>query len=186
MGRRIAVGGSAILFVVAALCGGCGSDGNYQVTWNFFASPDAQGEPVEAFAACGAHGVDAIQVSAVSADGDKHQDTGLCTQGQLAAGLGLGDWQFTFSQVDGKGDVIPLPDGMSDPVASAKVEKNTTAELPRITFVPRPACNDEIDNDLDGRVDLDDPTAGAARTMIPKRLPPPPPDDCASPLTALD
>jgi len=70
MWRRIAVGGSAGLFAVLALCAGCGSDGNYQVTWNFFASPDAQGDPVEAFAACGAHGVDAIQVVAVNADGD--------------------------------------------------------------------------------------------------------------------
>jgi len=157
MWRRIAVGGSASLFAVLALCAGCGSDGNYQVTWNFFASPDAQGDPVEAFAACGAHGVDAIQVVAVNADGDRHQDTGLCTQGQLAAGLGLGQWQFTFFQVDGKGNVIPPPPDMSDPQASAEIEENKTAELDVITFVPRPACADGIDNDLDGRVDLDDP-----------------------------
>ena len=167
MWRRIVVGGSASLFAslfaVLALCAGCGSDGNYQVTWQFFASAEAigAGDPTQyAFAACGAHGVDSIQVSAVSSDGAHSQATGLCTQGQLAAGLGLGQWQFTFFQVDGKGDVIPPPDGVPDPQASAEVEKNKTADLGMITFAPRPACADEIDNDLDGRVDLDDPGCG--------------------------
>lgn len=169
MGRRIAVGGSAILSVVAALGAGCGSDGNYQVTWRFFASPTATAaeDPVkDAFAVCGAHGVDAIQVSAVSSGGDKHQATGLCTQGQLAAGIGLGQWQFTFHQVDAKGDVIviPFPEGMSDPQRSAEVESNKTSELEVVTFVPQAACTDGIDNDLDGRVDLDDPDCGGDPT----------------------
>jgi hypothetical protein len=160
MWRRIAVGGSGLLSLVAALCGGCGSDGNYQVTWNFFASPGAIAAndlTEDASSACGAHGVDAIRVSAVNPDGDRHETTGLCTQGQLAAGIGLGEWQFTFYQLDGKGDVIPPPEGVSDPQSSAKVESKATADLAPVTFVPRPACADEVDNDHDGRVDLDDP-----------------------------
>jgi hypothetical protein len=157
MWRRIAVGGSGLLSLVAALCGGCGSDGNYQATWNFFAPAGAIAPTEDASSACGAHGVDAIRVSAVNPDGERHEATGLCTQGWLAAGIGLGEWQFTFDQLDGKGDVIPLPEGVSGPERSAKVESNKTAELDLVTFAPRPACADEVDNDHDGRVDLDDP-----------------------------
>jgi hypothetical protein len=161
MWRRIAVGGSAILF--AALCVGCGSDGTYMASWKFFTTPDAtaEGDPTqEATVACGAHGVDAIQVSAVSSGGDHHQTTALCTRGVMSDGLGTGQWQFTFRQLDARGDVIPLPEGMSDPQRSGEIKSSEPTDLGTVVFARRPACADGVDNDRDGRIDLNDPDCG--------------------------
>jgi hypothetical protein len=161
MGRRIAVAESAIL--LGALCAGCGSDGTYMASWAFFAKPGAtaQDDPKQpATAACGAHGVDAILVSAVNAGGDRHETTALCTRGVMSDGLGTGQWQFTFRQLDARGDVIPLPEGMADPQRSGEIKSGEPTDLGEVIFAPRPACADGVDNDRDGRVDLSDPDCG--------------------------
>jgi hypothetical protein len=162
---RFAVCRSAGFALVLGLLAGCGSDGSYTVSWQFFTTADAtaDGDPMEpAAAACGKHGVDAILVSAVSADGGRHQTTALCAAGQLADGIGAGQWQFTFSQLDVRGAVIPLPEGAADPERSATVaEGGEPAKLePDVVFIPQPACGDGVDNDRDGRIDLDDPDCG--------------------------
>jgi len=154
---------AGVAFIVALLVG-CGSDGSYTVGWRFFVTPDATAadDPTEpASAACGRHGVDAILVTAVSADGGRHQTTALCTDGEMTDGLGTGQWQFTLSQLDIHGQTVPLPDGAVDPERSATVEEEKTALLePEVVFIPRPACTDGIDNDRDGLVDLDDADCG--------------------------
>lgn len=165
MGRRFAVGRFAgVALAAASLTAACGSDGGYTVSWQFFASADAtvEGDPTEAAsAACGAHGIDAILVTAVNADGEGHQTTGLCTAGTLIDGLATGPWQFTLQQLDVRGVPIPPPEGTPDPERSATIVGGETAMLePVVTFAPRRACADRIDNDRDGRVDLDDLDCG--------------------------
>jgi hypothetical protein len=162
---RRALGRSAGFAFVVALLAGCGSDGRYAASWRFFATPDAtaEGDPTEsAAAACGAHGVDAILVSGVSAGGDRHQTTALCAAGQLTDGVGPGDWQFTFTQLDVHGNPISLPGGAADPELTGSVQEEKTADLGAVTLIPRPACRDGIDNDRDGRVDLDDSDCGGS------------------------
>src|SRR5262245_50900265 len=122
MGRGFAVCRSAGFALVVALLVGCSSDGSYTAAWRFFVSPDAIGDADDtepATAACGKHGVDAILVNAVSAGGERHQTTALCTAGGLANGIGAAEWQFTFVQLDVRGQVIPPPDGVEDPVRTA-------------------------------------------------------------------
>lgn len=158
-----------LLVASALLAAGCGSDGAYTVSWNFFASfmATAEGDPTQdAAAACGAHGVDAILVTGVSSGGDRHQTTGVCAQGTLTHGIGKGQWQLTLSQLDVRGDSVPLPYGVSDPQVSVEVAEGKTAVASPdiVTLVPRPACADGVDNDHDGRVDLDDPDCGGDPT----------------------
>jgi hypothetical protein len=165
MGRSFAVVRFAgLALAVALLTAACGTDGGYTVSWQFFASADATAEgdlTVEPSAACGPHGIDAILVTAVNADGAGHQTTGLCTAGTLIDGLATGQWQFRFQQIDFRGELIPPPDGLSDPERSATIAEGAPAMLdPIVTFAPRRACADGMDNDRDGRVDLDDPDCG--------------------------
>jgi hypothetical protein len=52
---------------------------------------------------------------------------------------------------DAQGQAIP------DPTATATVVKDTTPEMALpVELAPRPECSDGIDNDNDGRIDMDD------------------------------
>jgi hypothetical protein len=157
------------LFLAGGLAaGGCTDEGSYELKW-VFAGDD---EPVSA--GCGAHGVDSIRVTGTSTEGDGESVTALCTDGQLAHTVAVGTWTFAVHQLDVRGTPIvvyqldadgqpvldannnPVP--VPDPTATAAIAEDATVPVDPapVVLTPRPECSDGIDNDRDGRVDLDD------------------------------
>jgi hypothetical protein len=133
---------------------GCADHGSYSVTWTFVGG-------VAARSGCGLHGVDTIHVTGANTAGDGEDVVALCAQDQFSNSVPVGDWTFTFHQLDVRGRPIVPVDGQGqvvpDPTATATVLKDKPLESPLpVEFTPRPECSDGIDNDGDGRVDLDD------------------------------
>jgi hypothetical protein len=160
----------AVVFAWGALtAAGCAKTGGYSVSWSFAAEGDAH-------AACGAHGVDGIRVTGASTEGDGDDVTALCADGQLTRGVPVGTWTFMFHQLDVRGREIVVtqldaygkpvldannqPTTVPNPTAAADIGQDATVQLEAVMFVARPACSDGVDNDPDGRVDLDDPECG--------------------------
>jgi hypothetical protein len=135
---------------------GCTDHGTYTVSWQFLG-----GEPART--GCGLHGVDGIRVTGSSTEGDHEDVVALCTDGGLAHSVPVGSWTFMVNQLDVRGRMIEVSDGggapLPAPTAVAVIAEDATVSLdPEIVDLnPRPACGDGIDNDRDGRVDLDDP-----------------------------
>ena len=147
---------------------GCADHGSYHVEWQF-----AGGEP--AASGCGAHGVDSIRVTGKNTGGDTDTFVALCTAHELTQTVPVGSWTFQVHQIDVRGGPItppmldangqvvvddvgnPIP--TPDPTATGDISKDVTVPLdPKtVELAVRPACSDGVDNDGDGRVDLDDP-----------------------------
>ena len=146
-------------FPILSLAGGlsaagCTDHGSYKVSWTFVG-----GEAPES--GCGQHGVDTIHVTGASTAGDGEDVVTLCAQHEFSHEVPVGDWTFTFHQQDVRGRPIMPTDAQGqpipDPTATATVVKDTTLDPPlTVELVPRPECSDGIDNDGDGRIDLDD------------------------------
>jgi hypothetical protein len=134
---------------------GCADHGSYQVAWNF-------GDDDPAGSGCGHHGVDAIRVTGASSQGDSDDIVTLCAPGALTHEVPVGDWTLTLHQLDVRGrPIVPNDDQgqpVPDPTATVGVLKDRpiSTDPPTVTLKPRPECSDGIDNDCDGRVDLDD------------------------------
>jgi hypothetical protein len=161
----------AVVFAVAALTAlGCQKTGNYTLTWFFETAGDAP-------AACGAHGVDGIRVTGASTGGDGEDITAVCAAGGITHGVPIGTWTFMVHQLDVRGReiVVYQLDAYGKPVVDqynqmVPVPNQTTAptdigEDASVTFdsvmlAARPECSDGVDNEPDGRVDLDDPDCG--------------------------
>ena len=134
---------------------GCTDYGSYQVSWQFVG-------PEGANIGCGKHGVDSIRVVGTSKEGDRADAAAACTDGGLTHSVPVGTWTFSIHQIDIRGQLIdPLNENLEPvaPTAAAVIGDGNTVKLdPEIVeLTPRPACSDGIDNDIDGRVDLDDP-----------------------------
>ena len=145
-----------VLSLVGGLsAAGCADHGSYTVSWTFVGDPP---EPAES--GCGLHGVDTIHVTGASTRGDGEDVVTLCAPGRFTHEIPVGDWAFTFHQLDVRGRPIMPTDAqgaVADPTASATVVKDQTLDPPlTIVLTPRPECSDGIDNDKDGRIDLDD------------------------------
>src|SRR4051812_30006283 len=144
-----------ILFLGGGLlAAGCTDHGSYTVSWTFVGG-EAAGS------GCGLHGVDTIHVTGASTAGDGEDVITLCAPGQFSHEVPVGDWTFTFHQQDVRGRAITPTDAQGeaipDPTATATVVKDKPLETPlAVELAPRPECSDGIDNDGDGRVDLDD------------------------------
>jgi len=134
---------------------GCTDHGSYHVGWNF-------GADAPAGIGCGHHGVDSIRVTGTSTQGDSDDIITLCAPGDLTHEVPVGDWTLTLHQLDVRGrPIVPNDDQgqpVPDPTATVTVlkDKPTDTDPSAVTLAPRPACSDGIDNDCDGRVDLDD------------------------------
>ena len=148
---------------------GCTDYGSYRMSWIF--APD---EP--ASTGCGQHGVDSIRMIGMSTEGDGAEVTTLCTTKQpglpddaaFSHSVPVGTWTFTVQQLDVRGRPISPTDAqgypLPDPTATATVAADTDTPLypDPIVLTPRPECGDGVDNDVDGRVDLDDPECGGS------------------------
>jgi|SRR6478735_6046249 len=140
---------------------GCTDHGNYTVKWEFSTGDGAA-------AGCGAHGVSTIRVTGSSTKGDGDEVAALCAgiarmpDGKFTHEVPVGDWTFAFHQLDVRGRPIVVLDDQGqpipDPTATGTVVAGQSTELAPspIVFTPRPECDDGIDNDGDGRIDLDD------------------------------
>jgi hypothetical protein len=134
---------------------GCTSYGSYQVGWQFVGGEEAN-------TGCGQHGVASIRVIGSSTEGEREDVVGVCADGGLTHSVPVGSWTFSVHQFDVRGRRIDMLDADGNPVAptaAAVIAEDVTVEVdPKpVELTPRPKCSDGVDNDVDGRVDLDDP-----------------------------
>lgn len=153
MPRSLALGLCATAGLALAMAG-CKQDGSYRVSWSFM-PVTSTGEPEDAASGCGQHGVDGILVTAVDTGADSDQVLAICTLGQVTRGVPVGTWAFQFQVVDARGAVMAAVAPMQ--VLDQTVVDGQTTDVPPVALSYPTACNDGIDNDGDGRVDLDDP-----------------------------
>jgi hypothetical protein len=145
------------LAVGALGAGGCTPEGTVELAWQFPALPGGDGEPETAAAGCGNHGIDSLLIAGRNDGGDGANIVASCTAGWVRRSVPAGSWSFSFHTLDIQGRLIRAfddPDAVSDALA---VAEDGTAAFPTVTLPPRPACGDTVDNDRDGRIDLDDP-----------------------------
>jgi len=170
----------ACLLAVAAAA--CSHEGTYDLSWTFLAAPSASqsgdagaddggatdagggpdGQPEDAASGCGRHGVFSIRVTGSSVEGNGEDVMATCTSGHFSHKVASGTWDFTVHALDARGDLK-----QSDQTAAGPTMLNPTlsgvmiidgSTVPVVvTFVPQPECSDGVDNDRDGRVDLNDP-----------------------------
>lgn len=129
------------------LAAGCGAEGSYRLTWAFeqVQEPPASG--------CGAHGVDAIRITGSNTEGDGEGVVALCSRGEIVRELPVGRWTLTVTQLDVRGadiDLQTLPE-------FAIEEDRVKDDLDVVILETRAQCDDDVDNDSDGRVDIADP-----------------------------
>ena len=161
MGRSL-----ALLFcgLAALILEGCHQDGSLQVSWVFM---DVTG-PQSAADGCGQHGVDSVLITSGDTGTDVDQVQALCAPGVVTRAVPAGTWTVTVQALDPQGNLIHSPGDLSDAVnPPAIIMSQQTSDLvvaddsPPVpvsfTFPTLPACMDGVDNDGDGRVDLDDP-----------------------------
>jgi hypothetical protein len=152
------LGLATALGVVVALAGlgGCNDDGAYQVSWGFGVAAVAEA----AAAGCGAHGVDAIGISASDGHGNSDSTEIVCTAGQITRSVKAGTWQVTAVALDVRGaQISSIPNATGTAVVE---DGKTTVTTPQtLVLTPPSECSDGVDNDGDGRIDADDPDCAA-------------------------
>lgn len=134
---------------------GCTESGEYQIRWQFAALPGGSGEPLDAAAVCGAAGVDAIRVTGTGT-GDI-SSTGVCAAREMIRTAPVGTYQFQVHTVDVRGRLIRAADDPDATTEMREITEGGRTEFDVLLTAPRPVCSDTVDNDRDGRVDLDDP-----------------------------
>jgi hypothetical protein len=160
-----------LLSGLAALAlSGCHQNGSLQVSWVF---DDGASAPQNAADGCGQHGVDSILISSFDTGSDSDQVQALCAPGMVTRPVPAGTWTVVVQALDPQGVLIqaqtdagvaPQTDaGMAPGFRLSQTQAGlvVTDDGPPVpfvvTFAPLPACMDGVDNDGDGRVDLDDP-----------------------------
>ncbi len=143
-----------------AASAGCNNDGAYRVTWSFLAdAAPATTATQSAAVGCGQHGVDAIELGAADGAGDGDGVVVLCTVGEATRSVTAGTWTVQILALDVQGHLLqPTVDstGLNQILPAVVVSDGATSPL-GVTMKPLPACRDGIDNNANGRVDLDDP-----------------------------
>jgi hypothetical protein len=147
------------LFLLAALAtAACRSEGEYELSWRF---ADVTGLPVKFSAAeCGAHGVEAFDVIEQPEGGSLTKFAAPCGRGGVTRSVSAGRFRLFLNALNLDGHVQQRPDSKKAVTAESapfEVDGNGPPVTVMITIAPLPACGDGVDNDRDGRVDLDDP-----------------------------
>jgi hypothetical protein len=171
---------SALLRACALLAffvvSGCHHDGSIQVSWMF---DNGSGGQQSAADGCGQHGGDSVLISSFDTGSDSDQVQALCAPGVVTRSVPAGTWTVTVQALNPQGTLIqgvapidagvnPQTDGGINPpgflLSQTGFDLVVTDDGPpalfAVTFNPLPACMDGVDNDGDGRVDLDDPDCG--------------------------
>jgi hypothetical protein len=152
-----------LLCGLAALAlSGCHQDGSLQVSWAFGDGTAADG--------CGQHGVDSVLVNSGDTGSDSDQVQALCAPGVITRAVPAGTWTVTVLALDAQGNLIQAPAGVDPTTKTPQAAIIMSMQTPGLvvaddspsvavpfTFPTLPACMDGVDNDGDGRVDLDDP-----------------------------
>jgi len=132
--------------------GGCNNNGSYRINWQF-ADSFQPGD-------CGRVGVAGIGITATKSDSSQSAISVPCGLGFYDGSLEAGSWTLALVALDATGqDKEPPGSGLLRGQAAGPVEIRTgehAAPIPPVTLMPLPQCRDGVDNDLDGRVDLDD------------------------------
>jgi hypothetical protein len=153
-GARARTHGLALcLLVASAVLGGCNNNGSYEVRWQF----------ADSFVAgdCGRVGVQGIAITATKSGGSQAAVSVPCALGFYDGSLEEGTWTLALVALDASGQVKEQRPGSTllSSQAAGPVEIRAgehAAAIPPVTLMPLPQCRDGVDNDLDGRVDLDD------------------------------
>jgi hypothetical protein len=136
---------------------GCGNNGKFRVGWTFhegLALVPGSGD-------CAKHGVSTISI--VGSSGGSASPTygvaAACAAGSFAGELPAGTWALHLGAIDGEGRrKEPAGSGFLEGDVTLEVADGQTVEPAAPIFLkPQPTCRDGVDNDGDGRVDLDDP-----------------------------
>jgi hypothetical protein len=145
-----------------ALSVGCSNSGSYRVSWAF----NADGMFV--VGSCGASGVSAISIAGTTPDGSTDDAIAPCAPGSFTRSLAPGTWTLNLIALDATGHVKePAETGLLRGVATVSVvEDQLTVVDPVVVLTSLPQCRDGVDNDRDGRVDLDDPDCAGEREKM--------------------
>jgi hypothetical protein len=139
----------ALSLLAALVTGGCSKDGTLQVSWDFLGGQaPASG--------CGQHGVDSILIQGADTTGDGVRAVTICTPGYRAVSVAEGTWTVTVTMLDFQGATITADPSLPSPSGTSTVTLDAPGAV-SFHLQPAPACSDGVDNDRDGRVDLDDP-----------------------------
>ncbi len=158
MKRSLALG----LATAALALAGCGQNGGYRLSWNFYATPDTTGPTESAAAGCGQHGVDSIAVFATDTTGDAQEVRAFCTPGWVTSSVPDGTWTLSLQMLDAQGQVIPS--SPASPIGTQPVAADRPPAQFSFTFVPLPSCGDRVDNNGNGLVDQADPACDGGTT----------------------
>jgi hypothetical protein len=138
----------SLILVGGMLAAGCTTEGSYRLAWMF-----ANYEP--AAAGCGAHGVDGVHITGGSMEGDSEDIVAVCSAGEIVRKRPVGRWDLVIHQVDVRGAAINVPDQRIPDVVIA--EDAVFDVVPAVVLEARHQCADGVDNDRDGRLDIEDP-----------------------------
>jgi hypothetical protein len=154
-----------LLCGLAALAlAGCHQNGSLQVSWTFMDVTGIQ----SAADGCAQHGVDSVLVNLGDTGTDSDQVQALCAPGVVTRAVPAGTWTVTVLALDAQGNLIQFAGDPSDLTDHPAITMNgqtgglvvadDSPPVPVSFPLPTlPACMDGVDNDGDGRVDLDDP-----------------------------
>ena len=137
---------------------GCASEGSYQVRWSFSDPALMIFRPGD----CGRHGVSAIAIAGRRDDGKVDDPEAACAPGVFTRQLPTGTWTLELTALDSTGRPKTTTPGFLQGGITIVVAEDQLAGTDQGTVVlpPLPACQDGVDNDCDGRIDLDDPGCG--------------------------
>jgi hypothetical protein len=157
-GARARIGGLGLCLLAAStLAGGCSKTGSYRVDWQFADTALPTKGPFQS-GDCGRVGVGAIRITASSGGSDDVRAV-PCGTGFYEGTLDPGSWTLTLVALDGAGQIKEQEPGTGNLTGTGLVEVQTgemAPAIPPVFLPPLPQCRDGVDNDRDGRVDLDD------------------------------
>jgi hypothetical protein len=147
------------LMAASALGGACSKSGSYQVDWQFATNASEPATRTFQPGDCGRVGVGGIRITATSGASLDVRAV-PCGPGFYEGSLDPGSWTLTLVALDAAGQVKETkPNTVNLTGAAGPVEIHTgemAAAMPPVFLPPLPQCRDGVDNDRDGRVDLDD------------------------------
>ena len=134
---------------------GCASEGSYQVRWAFTDPAVVGFQPGD----CGKHGVSAIAIAGTRDDGKLDNPEAACAPGVFTHRLPTGTWTLALAALDATGHPSTAATDYLHGTITLTVAEDQLAgsDQEPVVLPPLPACQDGVDNDCDGRVDLDDP-----------------------------